>query len=428
MFERFAADARRAVVLAQGEAVRDGSRRVEPRHLALGALEQPDVVDLLGDAAAVLAGKLRRPEGRPGAGGRIPFADATKTALEQSLRLCLHFDHVAITSVHVFLGAASAGDPDVDAAMRLGEIDLPAVMTAASGRPAVAPDSMTAGQLRTLRTESRRGDAGHDDLGRQLVVALINEGNLAAAVREAFELSDSGVPAVARELVILGELTGDVGVVVEHGETALSVTERSPAFLATFGLALAHAGRFDEGRRMIDDACRAVADERTLMGCRLDRVEVDLLSGDVEAASRRLAELEPPDAAEMPLLRMLWMRLALDLGRARGEIPEVGPAPIAPDGILERFYRLALDVRLLEADLDHVTPSAVAKGAARIRDEDRGTGFLGVAADAQCLRGRVLRSAGKRRWRRTLDEAATELEYLGRSVLAGRARREMEDT
>ncbi len=159
MFERFADEARRAVVVAQEEARELRAGRIEPVHLLLALTRDPgrggtalrevgvdhagarDAVRRSGgplDADALAAvgidldrvraaaesafgpGALER--ARPGTSGHLPFTDGAKKALEGALRAVLgqrrpRRDRVIDTG-HVLVGVLAVADPAVERVLR----------------------------------------------------------------------------------------------------------------------------------------------------------------------------------------------------------------------------------------------------------------------------------------------------------------------
>lgn len=167
MFERFTAQARRAVIEAQVQARALHHERITPEHVLLGVLDDTDGVgahvlrDLgltkealrhevaalgRGDAEALqtigvdLEAVRRQAEAAFGPGaldpgrrgpagwfrarrgrGHLPFSAPAKKALEQALRQALELKHGYIGSEHVLLGLISSdGDPAARTLQRLG--------------------------------------------------------------------------------------------------------------------------------------------------------------------------------------------------------------------------------------------------------------------------------------------------------------------
>ena len=421
MFDRFTDDARRAVVVAQEEARLDGSAEIAPRHVALGGLAQDPVVALLGDHCLTLDGKLRRALGGAQHDGHIPFSDSTRFALEQSLRLSMQFDHQGITSVHVLLGALTCGDADVEEAVRLAEFDLAALINTLRDLPSTPPDDLTVAQLRRYLSVDAGDRSVRQRFEVQLVEALIREGELEEARRSALDFLAAGNASVAPQLIVIGEFTGDVALIVAHAEVALDAVDSMPAYRATYGLALAHAGRFDESRREIAAAGES-AEGVALVGVMLEAAECELLADEVGAAAELVSQIDEPDPAELPLLRMVWMRLRLDVARAQGETVDIGSPPFEMPTINDRFYRTSLAIAQIHGALEHSKPNVIARKAGGLAADADRLGFNGLAAEARAVRGEALRLAGKRKWQREIAQAANEFEALGRVVVAERLR------
>jgi ATP-dependent Clp protease ATP-binding subunit ClpA len=148
VFERFTDEARQAVVRAQDEARALHAAQVEPVHLLLaltrdtgrggaalaaagvdhatlrtaldpGALDSDalsavgvDLDQVRATAEAVFGpGALDR--GRREVSGRLPFADASKRTLEESLRAAVRQKERRLDSGHLLLGVLAVADPTV---------------------------------------------------------------------------------------------------------------------------------------------------------------------------------------------------------------------------------------------------------------------------------------------------------------------------
>ena len=104
MFDRFTTEARRVVVVAQELARAEGSKWIDPDHLALASFNDPYTLTMLEGAkadAAPVVEALRRPEIGPPPTGHIPFTPATKQALELAFRRTLALKHKGITGAHL---------------------------------------------------------------------------------------------------------------------------------------------------------------------------------------------------------------------------------------------------------------------------------------------------------------------------------------
>jgi ATP-dependent Clp protease ATP-binding subunit ClpC len=112
MFERFSADARRAVVIAQDEAGRLNHNYIGTEHLLLGLLRQPEGIAavVLNEFGITLDGAREQVERIVGLGknpagkGHIPFTPRAKKVLELSLREALRLGHNYIGTEHILLG------------------------------------------------------------------------------------------------------------------------------------------------------------------------------------------------------------------------------------------------------------------------------------------------------------------------------------
>jgi len=174
MFERFAKDAREAVVHAQDEARTLGADRIGPEHVLLGAVRTSDTVAAqalgrLGVSHATLLAAIRALPAHtidadalagigidlesvraqvdasfgPGAldamtgsappKGHIPFDAAAKKLLEISLREALRVKHRRIDSGHLLL-----------AAVRLDDTNAYRALAAVGARPAAVRDAVSA--------------------------------------------------------------------------------------------------------------------------------------------------------------------------------------------------------------------------------------------------------------------------------------------
>lgn len=132
MFERFSEEARRTVVDAQQECVRLGHEHIDPEHVLLALLAQPESVAsraLVGCGADTAA--LRRDvEGAIGPGtrdaakgGHLPFDPATKRVLQESLREALRAGHNHIGTGHILLGVLALDESGPATALRSAGVD-----------------------------------------------------------------------------------------------------------------------------------------------------------------------------------------------------------------------------------------------------------------------------------------------------------------
>nr|WP_017571383.1 Clp protease N-terminal domain-containing protein [Nocardiopsis halotolerans] len=113
MFERFTAEARRVVVLAQEEARELRHRNIGTDHMLLGLLgvREGIAARALGalvvdheSALAEVAGTAGRRKRLFKPQGHIPFTTETRKALEESLREAIRLGHHHIGTEHLLLG------------------------------------------------------------------------------------------------------------------------------------------------------------------------------------------------------------------------------------------------------------------------------------------------------------------------------------
>jgi ATP-dependent Clp protease ATP-binding subunit ClpC len=124
MFERFTDQSRRVMVDAQRECVRLGHDHIDPEHLLLALLMQPEatgtrLLSELGVDPGAMRRDLEKTMGRGSrsreGGGHIPFQPRTKRVLETSLRESLRLrnnhlgtEHLLLALIGVEGGAAAA--------------------------------------------------------------------------------------------------------------------------------------------------------------------------------------------------------------------------------------------------------------------------------------------------------------------------------
>jgi ATP-dependent Clp protease ATP-binding subunit ClpA len=117
MFERFTAQARHVVVLAQEEARALKHNYIGTEHILLGLLGEPDGVafQVLESFGMSLEGARQEVVDKVGLGkqepsGKIPFTPRAKKTLELSLREALQLRHTYIGTEHILLGLIREGD------------------------------------------------------------------------------------------------------------------------------------------------------------------------------------------------------------------------------------------------------------------------------------------------------------------------------
>ncbi|TCO56611.1 Clp protease N-terminal domain-containing protein [Actinocrispum wychmicini] len=128
-FARFTNYAREATVAAQGEARTGGQATIEPGHILLGLLHQPEALAAKAMATlgaspeavrAAVTAKLGPPAENP-PGEHIPFSGASKKVLELTVREALRLGHNHVGTEHILLGLLALGTnvagPDALAAL-----------------------------------------------------------------------------------------------------------------------------------------------------------------------------------------------------------------------------------------------------------------------------------------------------------------------
>lgn len=108
-FQRFTPRARRSVVAAHAAAQSEKVAQIEPRHLIMGLLSEPE-----GIAARVLEGRSVAVQAAPGTtsgdgtaadpGPMIPYGPAAAKALDLTVREALRLGHNYIGTEHILLG------------------------------------------------------------------------------------------------------------------------------------------------------------------------------------------------------------------------------------------------------------------------------------------------------------------------------------
>ncbi|WP_219470906.1 Clp protease N-terminal domain-containing protein [Nonomuraea rhizosphaerae] len=123
-YGRFTARARNVVVAAEKEAKEAGGETVEPEHLVLGLLHEPEA--LAAKAMVTLGAPLERvkevmkamlPAGGRSAPDLVPLAPQTRKALELTLRESLRLGHNYVGTEHILLGLLALGEGTTVAAL-----------------------------------------------------------------------------------------------------------------------------------------------------------------------------------------------------------------------------------------------------------------------------------------------------------------------
>jgi ATP-dependent Clp protease ATP-binding subunit ClpC len=176
MFERFTANARRAVVMAQEEARRLNHNYIGTEHILLGLLrhEQAIAYQVLNGIGMTLEGARQEVTDITGTGkkapsGHIPFTPRAKKILELALREALALHHNYIGTEHILLGLIREGD-GVAAQILRSHGDLLAIRATvldrvpagdAEGKGALAVAASTA--LRHLRDRFTGGSEAEEE-------------------------------------------------------------------------------------------------------------------------------------------------------------------------------------------------------------------------------------------------------------------------
>lgn len=116
-FARFTNHARSATVAAEGEARTGGQATIEPGHLILGLLHEPDALAAqamatLGASADAVREAVTPTLGPPAdtpPGVHVPFSGASKKVLELTVREALRLGHNWIGTEHILLGLLALG-------------------------------------------------------------------------------------------------------------------------------------------------------------------------------------------------------------------------------------------------------------------------------------------------------------------------------
>jgi ATP-dependent Clp protease ATP-binding subunit ClpC len=161
MFERFTAQSRRAIVLAQEEARLLSHNYIGTEHLLLGLLADPEsgaarALESLNITLEAVREQVREiiGEGAEQQSGHIPFTPRAKRVLELSLREALTLRSQSIGSEHLLLGIVAEGEGVAALILdRLGAShaaikERVAEMAGQESDPAPSPLEMS-GQLRT---------------------------------------------------------------------------------------------------------------------------------------------------------------------------------------------------------------------------------------------------------------------------------------
>ncbi|WP_433510025.1 Clp protease N-terminal domain-containing protein [Nonomuraea sp. CA-143628] len=123
-YTRYTDRARSVIVQSEQAAIRAGSEYIEPEHLVLGLLSEPEA--LAAKAMVTLGAPLERVEEvmtamlappSENAPDKPPYAPQSKKALELTLREALRLGHNYVGTEHILLGVLSLGEGTAVAAL-----------------------------------------------------------------------------------------------------------------------------------------------------------------------------------------------------------------------------------------------------------------------------------------------------------------------
>lgn len=149
MFERFTAESRRVVVLAQEEVRLLQHDHIGPEHMLLGLVHEGEGVAgqalaavgvTLEDARSSVASVLGRDTRPPG--GHIPFTPGAKRVLELSLRQALELGHAFIGTEHLLLGLVRVEEEGGTTVLSALTVDPAELRTQVLRRLAEAPEEL----------------------------------------------------------------------------------------------------------------------------------------------------------------------------------------------------------------------------------------------------------------------------------------------
>jgi Clp amino terminal domain, pathogenicity island component len=134
-FARFSDHARAVTVAAQGEARSGKHASIEPGHIILGLLHEPDALAAktmtalgvsLDAVREAVTSRLGPPVENP-PGEHVPFSAASKKVLELTVREALRLGHNYIGTEHILLGVLALGDVAGPDALATLDITTPRV-------------------------------------------------------------------------------------------------------------------------------------------------------------------------------------------------------------------------------------------------------------------------------------------------------------
>ncbi len=426
MFETFTPEARRAIVMAEEVARAEGSTKITDRHLALACLHSPAAMAVAGATGLDLeAGRavLEQPATKRRPTGRLKFTRATNKALTETFRQSQSMAHPSITSAHLLLGVLSGRRTEATKALATVGLDGEEVHANVARLPNLDHRDEDADLFAALVDWPLIGRQVRDELLEQHAISILMEGDLPRA-RAVIDTIDSESPKALPSL-LMGELSGDVELVIRHAPVAIERTDDSAGtVLITRALAHAHQGEAEAARA---DIQAAIADDPARASIRLEATETELLLGDTGRARRHLEDanrlMRGDDNALLEAWRLtLAARLGdgLDIAELHDRLDTIrtaleGPALAVVKRIEVDLARAALAER--RGDLD-----AAADLVQSVQREATELGFRGLALDAMVMVAGIQFAADDDVWRSTVARAVAAADELGRRVIARRLR------
>jgi ATP-dependent Clp protease ATP-binding subunit ClpA len=209
MFERFTAQARHVVVLAQEQARQLKHNYIGTEHILLGLLAEPEGIGfrILESYGMSLDGTRQQVVDMVGLGkqepsGKIPFTPRAKKTLELSLREAVQLHHNYIGTEHILLGLIREGD-GVAAQIMRSHADLQSIRVAVVGAvPAgEAKESERGGQRRWRRARLALRPSERDEPAAEEPESLSATPAADATLTEAARLA-GGQPVGSHHLLL----------------------------------------------------------------------------------------------------------------------------------------------------------------------------------------------------------------------------------
>lgn len=119
-------DALHALNRAAAAAARDGVQAVEPKHILAGVLSERDPVfqDVCERMNLSLSALPSGFTDAPGTyEGHLPYAPSSHDLLTAAVDFMTTHGHSGVTSLHLFVGALGAGDPQIEMALKPWDLE-----------------------------------------------------------------------------------------------------------------------------------------------------------------------------------------------------------------------------------------------------------------------------------------------------------------